>query len=445
MAPTAKKGYYGWTIVFSVFVVIFLSFSIRGSFSNFLIPMQEELGWSTASISAGYSIFICVYGITAFFSGGLLDKYGPKPVFITHGCLLGLGLFLSSFSREPWQFFLTYGLISGLGAGGLFSPPMALTRKWFIKGLGKASGICSAAGGLGFGLAPIVAMHLIEWLSWHDAMKIMGVILTVGVVLAALRTKPTPESIGEHPPGYEEAVQASASSSEVDGDSSFTFAEALRTSTFWILITAYVCCNFAEFIFQSQTLKYVVKDIGLEKIESTYIYSLFGFFHMLAGPTIGIIVDRLTVKHAKDGFRARKRVLLVIFTLAIIAAVIMLFAKNHASYALFNVLFGICAGSYIPTMFGCFGDCFGRKHSGRILGTATLFGQGIGGALGPFFGGLVRDVTGSYLPAFIVGAVAYLCACIFIQLVKPPKPPIRLPAKTAHCGNSGERLDSAAP
>ncbi|MDR1775369.1 MAG: MFS transporter [Actinomycetes bacterium] len=421
MSTSAKRqGYYGWTIVFCAFVVVFLSFSIRGAFSAFLTPMTKELDWSTSTVSAGYSIFICVYGVTAFFAGAMMDRFGPKPVFIVHGCLLGLGLFLSSFSRFPWQYYLTYGVLSGIGAGALFSPPMALVRKWFIKGLGRATGTATAACGLGFGLAPIAAMYLIKGLSWHDAMRILGVILAVGVVLVALLTKPNPESIGLHPPGWEEA-QAAAKDNAAGADYSFTLAGAFRTATFWLLIIAYIFQNFSEFVFQSQSLNYATTELGFERVTSTYIYALAGLVYMCIGPIIGIVIDRLTVKFSNNAFKARKLALAVEYTVAILAGIYSLFIRTPAMYAVYTCLFGLTCGTYIPTIVGQFGECFGRKYSGRILGVATLFGQGIGGALGPFLAGYLRDMTGNYHLSFTVGTITYACALVLTQLARKPQ------------------------
>ncbi len=163
MTQSQKKGlFYGWIIVMTAFTVIFLHLSIRGSFAVFLKPMGKDLGWSTAKVSIGLSLFMLCYGVTAFFAGRSVDKFGPRRVMFLHGVLMGLGLILSSYAVEPWQFYLTYGIMGGIGAGALFVPPTVMVRKWFVKDMGKALGFAVSGAGLGFFVAPIASMYLIE-------------------------------------------------------------------------------------------------------------------------------------------------------------------------------------------------------------------------------------------------------------------------------------------
>jgi len=161
-----KKGFYGWVIVATAFAVIFLHLSIRGSFAVFIQPMTEALGWSTTDVSIGLSLFMFFYGVTAFIAGRAVDKYGPRWIILIHGLLLGLGIYLSSLVTTPWQFYLTYGVMGGIGAGALYVPPTAMVRKWFYKDLGKATGLAVSGAGLGFFVAPIASMYLIEYMSF---------------------------------------------------------------------------------------------------------------------------------------------------------------------------------------------------------------------------------------------------------------------------------------
>jgi MFS family permease len=50
-------------------------------------------------------------------------------------------------------------------------------------------------------------------------------------------------------------------------------------------------------------------------------------------------------------------------------------------------------------------DVFSGPHLGAILGVVQA-GGGIGGAIGPFLGGWLFDVTGSYGLAFLAAALA---------------------------------------
>ena len=68
------------------------------------------------------------------------------------------------------------------------------------------------------------------------------------------------------------------------------------------------------------------------------------------------------------------------------------------------------------------GDFFGRLHAGSITG--FLFaGAGILGAWGPMIAGYLRDVSGSYKPAFLYSALTGGVALLFLLLTPRPTVP----------------------
>jgi MFS family permease len=61
---------------------------------------------------------------------------------------------------------------------------------------------------------------------------------------------------------------------------------------------------------------------------------------------------------------------------------------------------------------------FGLQSLGAITG-AIIFGNNIGGALGPFLAGFIYDTNGNYRLAFLLCGVVGIAAGIVIWLVKP--------------------------
>jgi OFA family oxalate/formate antiporter-like MFS transporter len=63
---------------------------------------------------------------------------------------------------------------------------------------------------------------------------------------------------------------------------------------------------------------------------------------------------------------------------------------------------------------------FGTRNLGAIMGF-ILLGSTFSGALGPFLGAYIFDLTGSYYFAFLLGAVATVLATIFAIPAKKPE------------------------
>ncbi len=414
---TKQKMFYGWIIVATAFIVIFLHLSIRGSFAVFINPMSKDLGWSTASVSLGLSIFMLFYGVTAFFAGNTVNRFGPRIIFTIHGILFGAGLFLSSMAKEPIHFYITYGVMGGIGAGALFAPPTAMVRQWFMKDLGKALGFATAGAGLGFWLAPIISMKLITILSWQDAMKIFGIVVLVGVVIAAQFTKRSPEEIGLKPYGYGEATGGGGS------DDSLSLKQASKTSAFWVLLLMWFCSNFAEYIVFSHAVNYVTLDLGFDKTAATYIYSLIGFCFLIMGIFFGSVLDKYSAK-LNDPFLARKKVLAICYTICTISAIWLNLGvgsmKTYVSFIIYAIVFGIPFGIYIPTVAGYVGTTFGRKYMGPIWGLTTAVGVAGGAGIGPYIGGYLRDLTGSYFVSIWISTILYAITVVLVLSVKKP-------------------------
>ncbi len=82
---------------------------------------------------------------------------------------------------------------------------------------------------------------------------------------------------------------------------------------------------------------------------------------------------------------------------------------------LYAVLFGLGFGSRGPIMAAMIADMFSGKHFGSIYGFINI-GNGIGGALGPWLGGFLHDLTGSYRIAFSLCIPALVLANIFFWI-----------------------------
>jgi MFS family permease len=86
-------------------------------------------------------------------------------------------------------------------------------------------------------------------------------------------------------------------------------------------------------------------------------------------------------------------------------------------FYLFAVVFGITHGGSSPILASMSADIFGRRNLGVIMGILTAI-HSIGAAIGPFIGGLVYDVNGSYAVAFLITAAVSALMAVSIALVR---------------------------
>ena len=87
----------------------------------------------------------------------------------------------------------------------------------------------------------------------------------------------------------------------------------------------------------------------------------------------------------------------------------------------YALLFGLGFGTRGPIIAVMASDFFGGRRLGVIYGALSL-GNGVGGAIGPWFGGVVHDVMGSYRVVFLASVVFCVLGSTFFWLARRPAP-----------------------
>ena len=84
---------------------------------------------------------------------------------------------------------------------------------------------------------------------------------------------------------------------------------------------------------------------------------------------------------------------------------------------LFGLLNGFAMGGFSTATTVLIGKAFGLGAIGKILGVLEI-GFSIGAAVGPFLGGFIFDVSGSYKIAFLIITGTILTRVLLVALIK---------------------------
>jgi hypothetical protein len=204
--PAADLGirprlFYGWIVVATAFLVLFMAYGTQYAFGVFLAALGEEFGWSRASLSGVFSLYAFVYSVFALGAGRLTDRWGPRAVISVGGALLGIGLMLMSRVTALWQPYRLCGTVAALGMSTAYIPCNATVAKWFTRRRGIAVGLASAGGSLGTFALPPVAHLLVSHLGWRGAYVVFGAAVLVALNGLAVLMRRDPETMGLRPDG----------------------------------------------------------------------------------------------------------------------------------------------------------------------------------------------------------------------------------------------------
>jgi MFS family permease len=176
-----RRFHYAWIVMAVVFTTTLAAVGVRAAPGVMIVPLQRAFGWDISTISAALSVNIILLGATGPFLTGLAEVIGLKRTILACMMVMMAGTGVSTFMTEPWQLFLTWGLLVGIGSGATaVGITTTVANRWFATRTGFAIGVffaANAAGQLVF--LPSLALTA-EHYGWR------GVVIVVTLALAAV-------------------------------------------------------------------------------------------------------------------------------------------------------------------------------------------------------------------------------------------------------------------
>jgi len=400
----SKPGYfYGYVVVALATLIMVVTWGAVYSFGVFFKPMITELGWSRAATSGAYSLTFLFCGFLGILAGRLSDRFGPRLVVTACGALIVAGYLLMSQVSVIWQIYLFYGVIIGIGLGGVYVPAVSAVARWFTRRRGLMTGIVIAGIGLGTMIMSPLSNWLIASYGWRTSYVIIGITVLVLMISAAQFLRRDPARMGMRPYGADMAALPRLGSENGE----FSLQRAVRSRQFWML-----CLMFPSFEFCVGTIMVHIvphaTDLAISAANAANILAVIGALSVAGRIMMGSAGDRI-------GNRQAFAICGVMMSLALIW---LLYAQELWMFYLFAAIFGFAYGGYGPLISLVVADLFGLSSLGVILGVVT-FSITIGAAVGPILAGKIFDVAGNYQSAFLVCIALSIIAIIMALLLRP--------------------------
>jgi len=397
-----------WVVMTAGFFLVFILYGSYYCFSVFLKPMTAELGWSRAMTSGALSLYMVVHGIFSIIMGTLSDKYGPHKVVAGSTVLTALGYMLIYFVSAPWHLYLFFGIFVGIGMGAAYVPPCSAVTKWFTARRGLALGIVGAGVGAGQMVIPPLMTWIISIFGWRGAFIIIGIIIIVSGIPAALMLKnPDQNPFDEKQTDSAENDAGSDIIKPVSRD--FTVRETVKTLSFALLLYIFIAMIFGVAMVTTHLVAHI-QDFNIDPVPAAFAMTLIGAGGMLGRIFLGGVAD-------KTGSRM---ILSACLGLLVALLLLLLIAGSLWHFYVIAALFGLSYGGMVPVIIKMSSDFFGVKYSGTIYGI-LIFGATVGGAAGVPLAGYIYDVTGRYSPAFLVAGLILAVAFIISFIIKAPE------------------------
>jgi len=405
--PQVESGRYRWVMVSVSTAVNALAWGARSTFALFFVAMLEDFGRGRGPIALGYSLSWLAFVIFAPVAGWLNDRWGARAVVTLGGLVLGSALALTGRVTSLTEYYLCFGVIGAAGTAGILIPATTIVTRWFVQARGIAMGILSTGGpGSAVAFYPLNGW-LIATLGWRRALVVFGCLVAAATVSLALLYR-DPPAHGERSPSDAGLGLPRRAGPAVE---EWTLRHALRSGRLWaaFIMTALGVIGFQ--IMATHQVAHAV-DRGFRQGTVVWLFS-FGALCMMAGNLLGgWLSDRLG--------RGWVFALGSIVAMAGIGCLAAVRGPHDLQLLLLYTASGFGFGMRIAQLSAIPADVFSGPRLGTILGVVQA-GGGLGGAIGPFLGGWLFDVTGSYGLAFLTAAVAVAGSGVAAWLAAPPR------------------------
>jgi MFS family permease len=369
------------------------------AFAVFLVPMQEDLGWSRAELSGAFSLALATSALAALPVGRLLDRHSPRPV-MTLGSLLGAVLVLA-WSRvdDLLSFYLLWAGIGLAMACVLYETAFTVVTKWFRERRRRALTAVTLVGGFASFVFSPLSSWLIEAQGWREALVILALVLAVTTVpLHAVFVRPPP-SLENRP---SQLALADPDSPVVEP--SVAAGAAIASSAFWWLTLAFVLSAFAISAVAVHLIPYLLEG-GRSASFAAFAAGLMGLMQVPGRVLFAALAPLLP-----RAYEASSVFLLQASGLAVLAA------RREAPYVVLAVcLFGMGNGMATLVRATALADAYGAVFYGSIAGIAGAFATGAR-AIAPVAAAGAYVAFGQYAPLLWLLVFAALAAAASARL-----------------------------
>jgi len=186
----------------------------------------------------------------------------------------------------------------------------------------------------------------------------------------------------------------------------------MNTYQLWLLLLSYfLFWGVGCYLVLAHQIKFAT-DVGYSSTFAASIFALYGVLQVAGQLSAGI-----------SDWLGRERTVTLANILTIGALMALVSVKDTSQpwlLYLYAVCFGYGSGFFTPTITAGAADIFHGKHFGAIAGL-MLTGMGIGGVIGPWLGGYIYDITGSYYGAFVLCMACFALSCAALWIAAPRK------------------------
>jgi len=402
---TATVGRW-WQLIIGIVCMSMIA-NLQYGWTLFVNPINDKFGWGRAAIQVAFTIFVLTETWLVPIEGYLVDRFGPKPVTIGGGFLVGLSWALNSVADSLFMFYVA-AAIGGVGAGAVYGTCVGNALKWFPDRRGLAAGLTAMGFGAGSALTVIPIASMIKASGFQHTFLVFG--LGQGLVVFIL-------GWFLRQPGKEFRVASKARAAVPSTRRDYTTLEMVTTPVFWVLYAMFVMMAAGGLMATAQ-LGPIAKDfkiadvpvsiLGLTLPALTFALSIDRVLNGVTRPFFGWVSDRL----------GRENTMFIAFLIEGIGIILLSkFGHDPLAFVILTGLVFFAWGEIYSLFPATCGDTYGSRYAAANAGLLYT-AKGTASLLVPLTS--VLAASGGWHTVFLAASALNIVAAVMaIAVLKP--------------------------
>lgn len=400
-----------WYVVVLLLVGAIINYLDRSNLSvaNPLIAKQFHLG--PAAMGVLLSAFLWPYALMNLPAGWLVDRLGPRKMFVWASGLWSFVTLLTGFTTSYGMFYTMRALL-GVAESPFFSTGVKVADRWFPKReRALATSIFNAGPQVATAIAPPLVTALMLPLGWQGMFIVIGL---AGFVVTLLwlwlyrdpekhKGLSTEEYAYIKSDGEEETEEGSTSSRR-------SWASLFKHRSTWAMIIGDFGVIYVFWVYLTWLPGYLEKGRHMSILKTGWMASIPFLVGIIGVPLGGALSDYL-IRKGYNPITARKVPIILGAILAAVSVAPVAYVHS-TTMAMVLLSIGFFASSLPPGVVWALATDVAPKDQVASLGAIQNFGGYLGATVAPIVTGVIVQVTGTFNLVFVVGAALCVVAAI---------------------------------
>ena len=398
--------HFAWIAAALVFLVLITGAGVRATPGVLIVPLEEEFGWSRASISLAIGLNIFIFGFIGPFAAAAMQHFGIRRVVIFALVLLSVTVALSTLITEQWQLILTWGVFVGIGSGCTAMILAAtVAARWFSARRGLIMGVLAASLATGQLIFLPVLASTIAWAGWRTAVLIVACVAAAMIPVVFFLLPERPADIGLRPYGDTAAEPVASPRRTNPVVASFrALQHGARSRDFWLLAGSFFVCGLSTNGLIGTHLIATCVDHGIPEFTGAGLLALIGLFDLVGTTLSGWLTDKYSSRW----------LLFAYYGLRGLSLIYLAFSDfSFVGLSVFAVFYGLDWVATLPPTVRLTNDVFGREEGPIVFGWIMAAHQ-VGAATAAFGAGVIRTALDGYLVAFIFAGLMCVATAFLV-------------------------------